>query len=470
MAPWRTAAEFQAAYRTGETTPTRVAERVLEAVAASEARRPAMRIFIAQARGDLLAQARAATERWARGEPLSPLDGVPVAVKDEFDQLGYPTTVGTRFLGGAPVTTEATPVARLRAAGALLIGKANMHECGLGATGINPHHGAARNPYAPEHITGGSSSGPGAAVAAGLCPIALGADAGGSIRIPAALCGVTGLKPTFGRVSEVGAAPLVWSLAHVGPLAATVADAALALSVIAGPDEGDSNTWGQPPFTLDGLDRGVEGLRVGICSSWWAKATPTVQEAARRGVAHLEAAGATVKEIGIEYLEWVSPVGYVTIGVEMASSQYENRLAHREELGSDLRLLLGLASQVLAVDYVRAQRLRSLIAASFARAHEEVDLIATPTTACTAPVIRPDAELCGESDDAVTEALTAYTFPANLAGLPAASVPVGYDGAGLPVGLQLIGRPWEELTVARGALAVEARVERRRPTVCYDLF
>ncbi|MCK6576133.1 amidase [Myxococcota bacterium] len=192
--PFESAADFTRAYAEGTRTPADVADAALAWAEALDARLPAMRILIAQRPDDVRAQAAASTARWAAGRPLGPLDGVPVVVKDELDVEGYPTTVGTSFQGATPAAADAFTVARLRAAGAVILGKANMHEIGIGVSGINPHHGACRNPWAHGHMTGGSSSGSGAAVAAGLCPIALGADGGGSIRIPAALCGVFGLR------------------------------------------------------------------------------------------------------------------------------------------------------------------------------------------------------------------------------------------------------------------------------------
>jgi Asp-tRNA(Asn)/Glu-tRNA(Gln) amidotransferase A subunit family amidase len=224
--------DYAQAYRNGETTPEEVAKKIMDAIDSSNAANPPLRAVVTTSRAEVMQQARAATERIKLGKPLSIFDGVPVAVKDELDMTPYPTTVGTSFLGKAPATEDATAVARMRAAGALLVGKTNMHEIGINVTGLNPNLGTARNPYNTGHFTGGSSSGSAAAVAAGLAPVALGADGGGSIRIPASFCGVFGLKATFGRVSEFGAAPLCWSVAHVGPLAGTATVMALAFAII----------------------------------------------------------------------------------------------------------------------------------------------------------------------------------------------------------------------------------------------
>lgn len=472
--PFETAADFERAYRDGQVTPTEVAERVLAAVEEGEARRPPMRTFIAQRGDDVRAQAEASAERWRQGTPLSPLDGVPVAVKDELDQAGYPTTVGTRFLAAGPVAQDATAVARLRAAGAVLLGKANMHEIGLGVTGLNPHHGAARNPYDPSRATGGSSSGPAAAVAAGLGPLSVGADGGGSIRIPSALCGVVGLKATFGRVSEHGAAPLCWSVAHVGPIAATVRDCALGYAVMAGPDPADANSTLQPAPTLAALTQGplaqgdLRGVRLGVYRAWFEDAEPDVVARAQAGLDALVAAGAEVVDVEIPHLALLRAVHLVTIISEMAGAHVAAYRDHRKEYGLDTRLNLSLARSLRAFDYVHAQRHRARIQAEVGALLARdggVDAIVTPTTARTAPPLPDDALATGESNLPVVDAIMRYAHTANLTGLPALSVPVGVDGGGLPVGLQLLGRAWEEDRLLALGRVVEAATERPAPRV-----
>jgi Asp-tRNA(Asn)/Glu-tRNA(Gln) amidotransferase A subunit family amidase len=466
-----TVADYAAAYKERRTAPVDVAQWLVQAVADADRARLPLRPFIAMDAGDLMGQAAAATDRHSAGRPLGPLDGVPIAVKDEIDQAGYPTTVGTRFLGREAAERDATAVGRLRAAGALLVGKANMHEIGLGTTGINPHHGSARNPYDPERITGGSSSGSAAIVASGLCPIAIGADGGGSIRIPASLCGVSGIKPTYGRVSETGAAPLCWSVAHIGPLAGTLTDAALALDLMSGPDPRDPNTAGQPPLDLGeeigNMQPNVAGLRVGWCEQWAAKARPDVRNACREALDGLGKAGAEIREVRIDHLDLVPMVEMITIGVELAASQAEHRRQHQQEYGADTRLLLELASQISGVDYVRAQRLRTRIAEAFARALNEVDLLASPATAITAPPLPPAAERDGLQDDAVLDALTAFSFAGNLTGLPAVVLPVAHDSRGLPIGLQLMARHWDERSAIHAGLVVERAAPRQAPQVLF---
>ncbi|MBW2527605.1 MAG: amidase [Deltaproteobacteria bacterium] len=460
------AADFQAAYRDGRSTPEAVAERALDVVRQSEQLDPAMRLFIAQDRDDVMEQARASTARWAAGETLGPLDGVPVAVKDELHQAGYPTTVGTRFLGGEPATTDAEPVARLRSAGALLIGKCNMHEIGLGVTGLNPHHGSARNPYDPHRATGGSSSGSAAAVAAGVCPVAVGADGGGSIRIPAALCGMYGIKATFGRISEHGAAELCWSVAHVGPIAATAADLALSYAVMAGPDPKDDNSLHQPPPSFADVARtDLDGLRLGIYRPWFDSAQAPVIERCRELVQTLESAGAEIVDIDIPELGVLRTAHLITIIAEMAAAHVGHYAAHRSEYGLDTRLNLALARKLSAYDYVHAQRHRARLCRHFAGILRGVDVIVTPATGCTAPLLPTDALLSGESNLEVTDQIMRFAAAANMTGLPALAMPAGHDDAGLPIGLQVMGRPWQEHVLLRIAFAAERQVRRNPPKI-----
>lgn len=462
--------EFLQAYRSGEADPVTVAEAVLAACADLDGRSPPLRALIAQDRDDVLGQARESRDRWASGRPLGPLDGVPVAVKDELDCRPYPTTVGTSFRRDVP-GDDATAVARIRAAGAVIIGKANMHEIGIGVTGVNPHHGAARNPHDLERVTGGSSSGSAAAVAAGLCPVALGADGGGSIRIPASFCGVVGLKPTFGRVSEHGAAPLCWSVAHVGPIGASVRDVALAFALIAGPDPRDPGSLSRPPLEWPRFgDPDLRGIRVGVHRAWIEDADPPVVDACRRALEVLESAGARVIEVQVPELALFRVVHLVTIVSEMRASQAALLPHHRRDYGADTRLSLALAGMLRSEDYVHAQRVRTRLVRHLHELGSLVDVLATPTTPCTAPRIPRDALASGESNLPLTTRIMQYVQAANLAGLPAISVPCGKDPEGLPVGLQLMGRPWEESLLLRMAAVVEAGIPVRSAPMRVDLL
>ncbi len=463
-------ADYARAYRAGHVSPEVIAERSSDlAITASDAAEPPLRALVAVLREDVLRQAAESAQRLQAGQARSHLEGVPVAVKDEVDLRPYPTTVGTAFLGQAPCREDASVAARLRAAGALLIGKANMHEIGIGVTGLNPHHGTARN--APGHYPGGSSSGSGVAVAAGLCPLAVGADGGGSIRIPAAFCGVVGLKPTFGRVSEFGAAPLCWSVAHLGPLAASAADAALGYMVMAGPDARDPHSLHQPPPTLAGWDRpDLRGLTLGVFWPWFEHASAEVVAVCRAMLKHFETLGAGLREIRLPDLEAGRVAHTLTIAGEMAQALEATYAAHHGEHGLDVRLNLALARAFTTRDYIQAQRVRTRMIANFNQALAEADVIVTPATGVAAPAIPAAALPAGESDLSTLVEIMRFATPANLTGLPAIVFPAGYTPAGLPVGLQVIGRAWDEAGLLRLARLAELAVERRAPRVHFTIL
>ncbi len=463
--------DYHHAYRTGATTPEQVARRALAAIADSDVREPPLRAFIACDAADVQQQAQASSRRWQEGKPLSPFDGVPVAVKDEFDQAPYPTTLGTRFINGRLTDREATVVARLRAAGALLLGKTNLPEFDLGVTGLNPFHGTVRNPYRPDHYSGGSSGGSAAAVAAGLCPVAIGADAGGSIRTPAALCGVVGLKPTHGRVSGFGAFGQQCSVYQVGLLAATARDAALTYALIAGPDPQDPASLAQPPLTLASFDElDLQGVTLGIYRPWFEHADPAVVASCDALLNHFQAQGAQVKAITIPDLNAGRIAHLVIILTEFAQSVAHYQATRRREFSLEVRCTLALAHALTAQDYGHAQRVRARLRAHMQRALQEVDAIVTPTTAGTAPPIHSDALRQGELNLGLVTALMRFGPPANLTGLPAITFPAGYDAQGLPIGCQVIGRPWQEEVLLRLAQVAETGVVRSKPPVYYPLL
>ena len=463
--PWRGVSDFTSAYREGRTDPLEVAERFLKAYARLN---PKLHAFVAVNPEDVRAQARASAERWRAGKPLGPLDGVPVAVKDEIDVEGYPTTVGTSFLNRV-AAADATVVARLRAAGAVIVGKTNMHELGVNPTGYNVHHGHARNPYDPERDPGGSSSGSAVAVASGLVPLALGADGGGSIRVPAAHTGIVGLKATYGGISEHGAFPLCWSVAHVGPLAAGVADAELAFRLIAGPDAADPHTSSAPQPRPARWGGDLGGLRVGYWPAWFEHADPEVVSRAKDGLEKLKEAGAELVEVELAGLDDARIAHAVTILAEMADS-INDYPDHWRDLAPATRINLQVGRNAGALDYLNAQRVRARAAATVAEALTRVDLLATPTTAVVAPPIPKAAEPDGISDIGMVTKLMRFVYLTNLTGHPALSVPTGYDDAGLPVGLQLIGPAWSEPLLFEAAAVVERGLEHRRPQVYVDLL
>jgi Asp-tRNA(Asn)/Glu-tRNA(Gln) amidotransferase A subunit family amidase len=462
--------DYQAAYRKGAVTPEQVAQRVLEAIAASDRAPQPLGAVIACRGDDVMAQAREASRRHKAGRPLGPLDGVPIGIKDEIDMVPYPTTAGTRFLGSREAQVDSTVVARLRAAGALLIGKTNMHEIGILPNSLNPHHGPVRNPYGPAHEAGGSSSGSAAAVGAGMFAAAVGADGGGSIRIPAAYCGLVGLKPTFGRVSEFGAVPLATSVAHLGPIAATAEDAAFLYAAISGPDPQDPNTQRQPPVQVDELYACLRGLRIGIYQEWFRDAAGEVVAVCEQLLKLFVRLGAELGDVMIPDLRLIAIAHGLTIHREMAANMERYDREHRRDFSLTTRLMLANVRAVPSSDYVQAQRMRTRAMNHFCSALAHTDVIATPTTPFTAPEITKYGALDSEANIGQVMEAMRFVNPANLTGLPAISILAGYDHTGLPVGLQLIGRPWDERMLLRLAYAAEAGIPRRRPLVYFDLL
>ncbi|NRD65450.1 amidase [Corallococcus exiguus] len=460
-----TVAAFARAYRDGSTDPVAVTRKVHEAIERLDGGADRLGLFISRKPEEVLRAAEASAERLRAGTPLSVLDGVPVVIKDELDLAGFPTTLGTTFRT-EPAQADSTVAARLKAAGAVILGKANMQEIGINPIGLNPHHGAARNPWSRGHITGGSSSGSGAVVAAGLCPVSIGADGGGSIRIPAALCGIVGLKATWGRIPETGVPPLCWNVAHVGPLGLTVDDVAAAYAIVAGPDGHDVVARQQPPHHLSGYEVGaLKGVRLGICTPYLEDADADVVARCREAVRALTDAGATVVELPAPDLNTILWTHSCIILSEMAEAMLPQVKARASVFGLDSRTNLALGRHFRATDLIHALRHRHRLTRELLALMADVDVIVTPTTASTAPAI-PEATLpAGESNLPVVDALMRFIRLANLTGCPALSVPAGFDRAGLPVGVHLMGRPYEEHLLLRLGRVVERATERRTPGI-----
>lgn len=462
------------AYRNGSTTPLAVAEKLLAAMAQHDQGDRPLRAFVASAQDRVLAQAQAATARLAAGEDRGLFDGVPIAFKDELDVAGYPTGVGTRFLGRAPASRDATVVARLREAGAVVLGKTNMHEIGINPLSDNPHHGTVRNPYNLDYNAGGSSSGSAAAVAAGLCPLTVGADGGGSIRIPAALCGVVGLKATYGRISTHGSFPLDWSVGYLGPIGATVDDVMLGYAAMAGPDPLDASTLQQPaPAALDREFETLhqaqgEPLRLGVYREWFEHADPEIVSACEAMLQQLAGRGATIVPIEVPELNELRIAHVVTILSEMAASM-ANHAEHWHELSAPTRINLAIGKAATSSDYIRAQQVRTRAIAHFTELYRQVDVIVTPASATLAPPIHAQSLSHGLADLGVVTELMRYIVPGNMAGLPAITFPVGYSQSGLPIALQAMGRPWEENTLFRVAQVAERLVAHTLPEGYVDL-
>ncbi|KAL2651032.1 hypothetical protein R1flu_019160 [Riccia fluitans] len=475
--------DYADAYRQGSVTPTKAAERFLSAVKESNEHEPRMNFFISYDEKDILRQAQESTARYLKGEPLSVLDGVPIAVKDEIDCLPYPTTGGSKWLHNVRKTEDdAACIKRLRECGAVLVGKTNMHELGMGTTSVNPHYGAPRNPYGPDRITGGSSGGSAAAVASGLVPAALGVDGGGSVRMPAGLCGVVGMKATFGRTSNAGIIPLNWTIGMLGTLTATVEDALIMYAAVLGHLPGDRIVSIPPPATFPAsLDfpkaeasKLVGELKIANYSEWFDDSDENVKHGCQRALDLLQQAyGNKIIEVTIPEIEEMRLAHFITMGSECYASlgsDYEN--VGMDASGADVRVGFALYKAFNNVDFIAAQRMRFRQMHFFMDIFKRADVIVTPVTGCTAPPVTDESLKYGELNYVTGAKLMRYQIPGNFLGLPAISVPVGHDQYGIPIGLQIIGRPWAEATVLQLAAAIEdlCAPMKKRPEVLYDIL
>lgn len=463
------------AYTRGDITPDELARRSLAAARTFAARSPSMTPLLHYDDAGSRRDAEASAARYRDKKSLGPLDGVPLAVKEETPLEGFPLRVGTSIRPGTPAARDATIVRRLREAGAVVLGQTPMTEFGMSPLGANPHRNMPRNPHNTGHLPGGSSTGSAVAVAEGLCPVAIAADGGGSIRIPACFNGVFGIKPTWGRVSRAGDA-FDGTMNHIGPIGASTTDLATFLEVCAGFDQDDPDTHHTPdiaPGSLTrALGRGVKGLRIGVLDGEFAEADSQVADAGRAALAALEREGAILVRSSIPLARYAASIGYLIIGIEELAGTRDDRLHHFDRLGYDLQIGFTALSTFGASDFVDALRLRSGLRTQLAKLLGDVDLIAMPTTGTGAPAAT-DAE-ARESflDPKALDAACRFAFLGNLSGLPAGTSPVGIDRAGVPVGLQLVGDAFDEATV----LSAMAHLERigaaqvRRPTVSVDLL
>ncbi len=456
--------------RRREVSPVEIIDAHLARIEATE---PVLNSFITLLPEQARAAARQAEAQIRAGNYRGPLHGIPVGLKDLFNTGGVRTTSGTRVFDTFVPKEDCTVAVRFRQAGAILLGKLNMHQLAYGPTGENPDYGHMHNPWDPELVTGGSSGGSGSAAAAGQCTITMGSDTGGSIRIPAALCGVVGLKPTYGLVSRHGLTALSWSLDHPGPMVRTVEDAALTLNAIAGYDPKDvaSARAEAPDYTtaLTGSDgTGVQGLRIGVPREYFeAPLDPEVAEVVQRAIALLEELGATVTQVSFPMFPLAQAISGAILMAEAAAYHRDLLIRDGEKLYPPVRLRLEAGLFITAADYLRAQQARAQFNRQARQLLNEVDLLAGPTVPVTAPKLLETRVQIGEQAVGTTAALTQYTRPYNITGFPAISIPCGFSQGGLPIGLQLAGRPFDELTVLRAAHAYEQATDwhKRRPPV-----
>lgn len=454
--------EISARLRAGEITAVRAADDALSAIAEVDGE---LRSFALVDREGAMRAAGAADERLREGRG-GPLTGVPIGMKDIAHMEGLPTGCGSPAYSDDPRPEDAHLVRRLREAGAVIVGKTTVHELACGV-----YSAPAVNPWNPGRIPGGSSGGSGAAVAAGLVPMAVGSDTGGSIRIPAALCGVAGLKPTYGRVSRSGVEPLSWSLDHLGPLAATVRGCAVALGAMAGADPDDATTMGAPPAPdyEDGLERGAAGMRAGVMAGPpFAPMQEDVEATFWAAADVLRGLGAELEPVDVPELEAVLPAEFAIVGPEAAA--YHRRLLRERPhlIDPGIRGLLTAGTLMPASHYIKGLQARLVIRDALRREFtgRRLDMLLTPALPATAAGLEQQEFAYGGESESVTLSYVRTTAPFNLSGLPALSVPCGFDRDGLPIGLQIAGRPYAEGTVLRAGFAYESAAgwsERKPP-------
>jgi aspartyl-tRNA(Asn)/glutamyl-tRNA(Gln) amidotransferase subunit A len=477
-----TVTEIAARVQAGDLQAEKATERSLARIAALDGE---VNAFLRTARDEALAQARAIDQKRARGEPLGPLAGVPIAIKDAICTRGIESTSGSKILAGYVPPYDATVVARLRAADAVIVGKTNMDEFAMGSSSENSAYGPTRNPWDLSRTPGGSSSGSAAAVAARMVSCSLGSDTGGSIRQPAALTGTVGIKPTYGRVSRYGLIAFASSLDQIGPFATDVRGAARVLSVIAGHDPRDATSVDAPtPDFEAACDRDIRGLRIGVPEEYFSGGLDSdVSESVRQAITALEGEGCQVRPVRLPHTQFAVATYYVLVAAEASSNlarfdgvRYGLR-AVAGEARRDLRAMYGatrdagfgaevkrrvlLGTFVLSAGYydayyLKAQKVRTLIRRDFERAFEEVDVICSPTS--PTPAFRIGEKV---NDPLAMYLSDIYTLPASLAGVPAISVPCTPSRSGLPVGLQVMARPLDEETMVAVASAWEARSPAR---------
>jgi aspartyl-tRNA(Asn)/glutamyl-tRNA(Gln) amidotransferase subunit A len=436
--------------REREISPLEITHAYLSRIEAVD---PIVRAFVVVARARALEDARVAEKEIGRGEFRSALHGIPIALKDIVATAGIPTRAGSRVLDDWIPAKDATVAKKLRAGGAVMLGKVTTHEFAM-----NVYTPPTRNPWNLDRIAGGSSGGSAAAVSARMCLAAIGTDTAGSIRIPASLCGVSGLKPSYARVSRAGVIPFSWSLDHVGPIARSAHDLALMLEVIAGGDPHDPTSADEEvPRYADALDASVADLRVGVPQEYFFEhVTEDTRRAVDTAIDFLRGLGLSASAISLPSAHLAATIGDV-ISFPEASLYHREWLRDRpEDYSPAARANLEVGELLFATDYIQAQRMRTVVVAETRQAFEDVDVIAIPTTPM--PAIHPNETVVSfgsESRETVLDAYCRLTYVANVTGLPALTIPCGFSGDGLPIGMQLLGRPFDEARLLQIAAAYQ---------------
>jgi aspartyl-tRNA(Asn)/glutamyl-tRNA(Gln) amidotransferase subunit A len=447
-----------------EISPVEVIQAYLERIETYDKK---INAFITVLPKQALTKARRVEKEILQGRYIGPLHGIPFAVKDLFFTKGIRNTCGSKILTDFVPQYDAAVIERLSSAGAILLGKLNMHEFAFGTTSVNPHYGPVHNPWDRQRVSGGSSGGSAAALAASFALLTLGTDTGGSIRIPSALCGITGLKPTFGRISRFGIYPLCWSLDHAGPMAKSVEDLALAMNVLAGHDPRDPATPQVPvPNYARALGSDLEGVRLGVPTGYFfSRLAPEVRAKVKKAIDDFEQLGAKVQNISIPHLEEAAIAVSIILFAEAAASLEKWHLTRSRDLGDDVRARLNLGATIPAALYLKAQRIRRRIQENFSAAFRRVDALITPQLPITAPQIGQGIVSFGKVAEAVPAALTRFTRIYNLTGIPCLSICCGFSSSGMPIGLQIASKPFYEETVLKVAHAYEMHTpwKNKRP-------
>ena len=441
-------AELGAAFRDKALSPVEATKAYLARIAAHNDR---VNAFVTLREEGALAEAKQAEVDIAAGNWRGPMHGIPIGHKDLYQTAGIRSTAGSRVLENDVPKEDATAVARLKEAGAVMLGKLNTHEFAYGPTNDSSMFGPCRNPWDTTRFSGGSSGGSGAAVALRLCAGATGSDTGGSVRMPAACCGITGLKPTYGRSSRAGIYPLCWTMDHAGPLTRSAEDAALMYQPLPGVDGRDASVADRPvPDYASALEGDIKGLKIGVPTHYFFdRAQPENDKAARDAIAVLEGLGAEVHEVDIAHIDYAAAAAMV-LYLSEGTAYHDDHIATIGELYTDqVRLFLELGNYILAKDYLHAQRYRTLLGHAMADVLAEVDVLAMPSLPLTAqPIGQELIEIRGKTES-VFGAILRNTEPFDLTGLPALVLPCGIGADGMPLSLQIAGRPFDEAGILK---------------------
>ncbi|MFZ0703839.1 MAG: amidase [Candidatus Acidiferrales bacterium] len=453
-----TIAEAAAQLRRGKLSPVELTQAALLRI---EKLNPRLNAFITITAERALRDAKSAEREMQGGKYRGLLHGIPITLKDNIWTRGIGTTAGSKILKDFVPAVDAGVAKRLRNAGAVLLGKTNLHEFAYGITTENPHYGATRNPWNTERIPGGSSGGSAAALATGIGFGSVGTDTGGSIRIPAALCGIVGLKPTFGRVSCDGIVPLAVTLDHAGPIARSVVDVAIVLDTIAAKQEADGN-FHRMLRAGGGMKKTCAKLRLGWPREYFFKRVEgEVKRAVEKAVGEFEKMGARMEEVSLPHIEdSIEPSTQIALAEALEYHESQGYFpARAADYGEDVRKRLQMGNAIRAVDYLKAQQARKRVREDFRAAFERVDAIVAPTTPIAAPRLGQDSTTIGGESESVRGALVRMNRPANFTGFPAISIPCGFTRNGLPIGMALHGPKWGEAKLLRIAFAYEQATE-----------